>query len=179
MLKIKASSAKRGERCFKRALKPYGEPMRWGNVSRIFFQMVGTWVHKLNFVEAKDPGKKDFEAEQKCFSRLKEMNYSIILESLKFRSGRRGWHVRPAGGFQNCPQFRWVSKEVKQNHWGSPLWSTGTIKSSTECKIWHISASHRHSSVYDLGTEGRAMGKVLVTLYANLSSDPSTHRRSQ
>lgn len=176
MLKIKASSAKRGERCFKRALKPYGEPMRWGNISRIFFQMVGTWVHKLNFVEAKDPGKKDFEAEQKCFSRLKEMNYSIILESLKFRSGRRGWHVKPAGGFQNCPQFRWVSKEVKQNHWGSPLWSTGTIKSSTECKIWHVSASHH--SVWSREEE-RAMGKVLVTLYANLSSDPSTHRRSQ
>lgn len=76
--------------------------------------MVGTWVHKLNFVEAKDPGKKDFEAEQKCFSRLKEMNYSIILESLKFRSGRRGWHVKPAGGFQNWPQFRWDSKAVKQ-----------------------------------------------------------------
>jgi hypothetical protein len=40
--KIKASSAKRREMCFKQALKPYGEPMRWGNVNRIFFQMVGT-----------------------------------------------------------------------------------------------------------------------------------------
>lgn len=45
--------------------------------------MVGTWVEELNFVEAKDPGKKDFEAVQNWFSRSKEMKYSIVNKSLK------------------------------------------------------------------------------------------------
>lgn len=52
--------------------------------------MVGTWVEELNFVEAKDPGKKDFEAVQNWFSRSKEMKYSIVNKSKKMEGLGKG-----------------------------------------------------------------------------------------
>lgn len=44
--------------------------------------MVGTWVEEMNFVEAKDPGKKEFEAVQNWISRSKEMKDSMVRMSL-------------------------------------------------------------------------------------------------
>lgn len=57
----------------------------WGGemLAGFFFQMVGTWVEELNFVEAKDPGKKAFETVSNWLSRLKEMKYSTENKSLK------------------------------------------------------------------------------------------------
>ena len=44
--------------------------------------MVGTWVEEMNFVEVKDPGKKEFEAVQNWISTSKEMKDSMVHKSL-------------------------------------------------------------------------------------------------